>query len=297
MPDSNISMMPSKKKATQYLKDFTDRLVRDEYEIVWNDIPLNVDETCTGPFTCPEEKLEFEKEFDNDDSYTYCWPKDWLGRDCKNVRVIGINYETSLSMWTPLCPSEKEKLSLTERSDEIAQKLIMSEVGNRPVVWITHSMGGLIVKQILLKACESSDPELRKLCQRTRGVVFYSTPHNGSKMANLNQAISLILWPSVVVQELKENSPKLKEMHEKFLKLAEELQMRVITFVETKSTVVSAMKFNFLLVEPKSGKTGIGEYYEIPLDHLGICKPRNRYSFLYQKVLHLLKEVADEEPK
>lgn len=52
--------------------------------------------------------------------------------------------------------------------------------------------------------------------------------------------------------------------------------MRVVTFVETKSTVVTAMKFNFLLVEPKSGNPGVGEYFEIPQDHLGICKPGNR---------------------
>lgn len=88
--------------------------------------------------------------------------------------------------------------------------------------------------------------------------------------------------------------------------------MRVVTFVETKSTVVTAMKFNFLLVEPKSGNPGVGEYFEIPQDHLGICKPGNRlmfslqifwfitlvhyrYSFLYQKVLHLLKEIQETE--
>lgn len=54
-------------------------------------------------------------------------------------------------MWAPLCPSKKEKLTLNERSDVMVEKLLQSNVGQRPIVWITHSMGGLIVKNILCK--------------------------------------------------------------------------------------------------------------------------------------------------
>lgn len=37
---------------------------------------------------------------------THCWPKDWLPDDVPNLRIIGINYSSNLSMWTPLCPIE-----------------------------------------------------------------------------------------------------------------------------------------------------------------------------------------------
>ncbi|CAG9768868.1 unnamed protein product [Ceutorhynchus assimilis] len=299
MPDTDLSpkdAQPSTKKTTkEFLENIQDKILTNGYEIVWNDIPSNSNENCPGPFTCPGKDFDFDNFPVDDGSYTYCWPKDWLGADCKNIRIIGINYDTSLSMWAPLCPLEKEKLTLNERSDMMAQKLIECEVGKRPIVWITHSMGGLIVKNIICKANKSSNPDLKNICSNTKGVVFYSTPHTGSKMANLSNAVSLVLWPSVEVQELKENSPQLKEMHEQFLKIAKEMPMCIITFVETKSTVVTAMKFNVLLVEPKSGNPGIGEYYEIPQDHLGICKPENRFSFLYQRVLYLLKEISKYE--
>lgn len=58
--------------------------------------------------------------------------------------------------------------------------------------------------------------------------------------------------------------------------MIKEIPMKITTFVETKSTVVTAMKFNFLFVEPHSGNPGVGDYYEIPQDHLDICKPINR---------------------
>lgn len=43
------------------------------------------------------------------DSKTSCWPKDWLPIDIPSLRIIGVNYGTSLSMWTPFCPIESMK--------------------------------------------------------------------------------------------------------------------------------------------------------------------------------------------
>ncbi|XP_074041003.1 protein SERAC1 isoform X2 [Leptinotarsa decemlineata] len=206
----------------------------------------------------------------------------------------GINYETSLSMWASICPTEKVKFTLEERSDDLLKKLLDAGLGQRPIVWVTHSMGGLIVKNILSKAFDCDNLAVKNVCLNTRGIVFYSTPHNGSRLANLSQATALLLWPSVEVRELRENSPQLRKIHEKFLKIVQAVPMKIVTFVETKSTVVTAMKLNFLLVEPNSGNPGVGEYYEVPQDHLGICKPLTKHSFLYQKVLHILKDVLKE---
>nr|XP_023020637.1 protein SERAC1 isoform X1 [Leptinotarsa decemlineata] len=263
-----------------------------DYEIVWDDIPINTNFGAEGPYTCPG--FTYETKQDKTGCYTYCWPKDWLPEDCRNIRVIGINYETSLSMWASICPTEKVKFTLEERSDDLLKKLLDAGLGQRPIVWVTHSMGGLIVKNILSKAFDCDNLAVKNVCLNTRGIVFYSTPHNGSRLANLSQATALLLWPSVEVRELRENSPQLRKIHEKFLKIVQAVPMKIVTFVETKSTVVTAMKLNFLLVEPNSGNPGVGEYYEVPQDHLGICKPLTKYSFLYQKVLHILKDVLKE---
>lgn len=87
----------------------------------------------------------------NDSKTTQCWPKDWLTKDCQNLRVIGINYDTSLSKWATTCPEEGSKVTLDERTNELINKLKRAGVGNRPIIWITHSMGGLLVKNLLCK--------------------------------------------------------------------------------------------------------------------------------------------------
>lgn len=54
-------------------------------------------------------------------------------------------------------------------------------------------------------AFKNPNPCKKNICMNTKGIVFYSTPHRGSRLANLNQATALLLWPSVEVQELRES--------------------------------------------------------------------------------------------
>ena len=79
------------------------------------------------------------------DNYSYCWPRDWLETDSvmrDRVRVIGVDFDTSVSQWGNSCPTESFKTSLVDRSEDILAKLKRSGVGQRPVVFVGHSMGG-----------------------------------------------------------------------------------------------------------------------------------------------------------
>ncbi|KAL3278703.1 hypothetical protein HHI36_016237 [Cryptolaemus montrouzieri] len=277
----------------QYIQDFEEDDLNEvkDFEVVLDDIPVSG--YCAGncSYTCGGDKLT---SIDDKDSFTYCWPRDWLSDDCNDLRVIGINYETTLSKWNFFCPHISGKTNIEEQSVKLLTNLLVAGVGTRPVVWVTHSMGGLLVKNILCKAFYSSDPRTHQLVKNTKGIVFYSTPHLGSNLASFNPASQLVLRLSIEVQDLRENSPFLLDIHDRFLKIIDSLPIKVITFVETKKTVFTALKFNFQLVTPESGNTGKGEYYEIPLDHLGICKPISRFSFLYRKVLDFIQEIVNQ---
>lgn len=72
--------------------------------------------------------------------------------------------------------------------------------------------------------------------------------------------------------------------------------MEIVSFSETKSTLVSALKvpLQIKFVLPESANPGVGEFYEIPQDHLSICKPASKHSFLYRKIVDVLKKmIAD----
>lgn len=41
--------------------------------------------------------------------------------------------------------------TIKERSEEFIAKLTMANVGHRPLIWVGHSMGGLLVKKMLVE--------------------------------------------------------------------------------------------------------------------------------------------------
>lgn len=137
----------------EFLIDLQEQIENEElskdYELVLDDIPTTTNSSGEGPFTCsPKEFKSIQKE---QSKYTQCWPKDWLPKDCRYLRVIGVNYSTSLSMWASICPAEKGKFTLNDHSELLLQTLKNAGLGNKPIVWIAHSMGGLIVKNMLVK--------------------------------------------------------------------------------------------------------------------------------------------------
>lgn len=41
--------------------------------------------------------------------------------------------------------------TIKERSEEFVTKLTMANVGQRPLIWVAHSMGGLLIKKMLVE--------------------------------------------------------------------------------------------------------------------------------------------------
>lgn len=126
-----------------------DDLSKLDFEYVWEDIPTKSNTDVLDQYSCPINNVIRE----DDVPYTFCWPRDWLSKDCSNIRLLGIHYRTSLSMWAPICTLEKVQFTLEETSNKLLMQLITAGVGQRPIIWVTHSMGGLIVKNVLCKGC------------------------------------------------------------------------------------------------------------------------------------------------
>ncbi|XP_050805561.1 protein SERAC1 isoform X6 [Gopherus flavomarginatus] len=140
------------------------------------------------------------KAFEGEEVYSECWPKTWLASDCPSLRIVSVEYDTHLSDWKTKCPIEDHRKSIAYRSNELLNKLRAAGVGDRPLVWVSHSMGGLLVKKMLVDA--SKNPEMDKIVNNTRGIIFYSVPHHGSQLAEYSMNARYLLFPSVEVKEL-----------------------------------------------------------------------------------------------
>eukprot|EP00079_Xenopus_tropicalis_P025742 XP_012819202.1 PREDICTED: protein SERAC1 isoform X2 [Xenopus tropicalis] len=223
-----------------------------------------------------------------EDDYTECWPKSWLATDSPDLRILSIEYDTQLSDWKARCPADNNRKSLDYRSRNLLKKLKAAGVGERPIIWVSHSMGGLLVKKMLLKA--SQDEDMKDLVNNTKGVAFYSVPHHGSQLAEYSISARLLLFPSIEVKELSTDSPELKKLNDEFLQFSKNKDFKIISFAELLPTRVGRM-MKLHIVPLESADLGIGKLIPVDVNHLNICKPKSKDSFIYQCTLQFIHDV------
>jgi len=100
---------------------------------------------------------------------------------------------------------------------------------SRPLVFVVHSLGGLVVKTALLHANESrtqSMTHLSAVVDSTAGILFMGTPHRGSEQAQWGGILASVLGyakqdNAELVKRLNKEEPRLVILQERFAKLLE----------------------------------------------------------------------------
>src|SRR5205807_424927 len=102
------------------------------------------------------------------------WMK-WLGADLGSVNVYALDYEVAkFGAWGAAMP-------LLDRAKNLNDRLALGIKSDLPLVFVCHSMGGLHVKMMIELAHRLGSPRgWLELSHRTKAVVFFSTPHQGS---------------------------------------------------------------------------------------------------------------------
>ncbi|XP_020231812.2 uncharacterized protein LOC109812293 isoform X2 [Cajanus cajan] len=215
------------------------------------------------------------------------WPGEWLSSDFPEARMFTLKYKTNLTQWSGA------SLPLQEVSSMLLDKLVAAGIGNRPVVFVTHSMGGLVVKQILHKA---KDERFDNLVKNTIGIVFYSCPHFGSKLADMPWRMGFVLRPAPTIGELRSGSSRLIELNDYIRHLHKKGLLDVLSFCETKVTPIvegyGGWAFRTEIVPIESAYPGFGELVVLEsTDHINSCKPVSRLDPSYTETLKFLQKL------
>lgn len=247
---------------------------------------------------------------------TRCWPKDWLAYDVPNLRILAVDYPTALSNWRTDCDLNKD--TLRQRAILVMKQLEACKAGDRDVIWVAHSMGGLLVKQILVLCAEQlqqvstenqrSDLGLRReflqdLLKKTKGVVFYSVPHKGSNLDWIERRnLQKLLMLTTEVIELQKGSPILMNLHDEFLKLLnrDDVNIKFLTYSEDSISsfgVNKVVQWKGILVHEDSLQFEIGPNYKLNIDHAHTCKPNSRDSLTYAETLKFIRDLVPQNSK
>jgi protein SERAC1 len=233
------------------------------------------------------------------EKHTFCWPKDWLINDLnlKNdkIRIIGVSYHSYFSGWLENIMNDKHlRTNIKERAIELIDQLKLAGIGQNPVLFVTHSMGGIIVKQMLVHLNELKKKKNNSdysLIENTKGIIFLSTPHLGSDIAKKVTSFSFALSMSNEIAELSSNSKYLLDMNKKFLNLISNNKIKILNICEKLPTYFG---FNVYAttVTQESANIGVGEFYLADnKDHLNVCKPDNKKCAVYRKQIHFINDI------
>lgn len=131
----------------------------------------------------------------------------------------------------------------------------MMQESKRPIIFVAHSLGGIIVKQALVWA--QTESRYQNIKDLTLGIVFFGTPHRGSDKTNYGKTLANVATgvmhkpKSKLISALQSNGDTLMRLTSEFKFAAP--NMEIMTFYETKpmgifSGLVSTRDVNSLVL-------------------------------------------------
>jgi hypothetical protein len=161
-------------------------------------------------------------------------------------------------------------------------------VGNRPMIFVVHSMGGLVMKKAYLLG--QDEETYQDIISSISAVVFLATPHRGSNLADdLRRLLKVLFQPSRdFVNDLSQGSRVLEELNEKFRHVAPKLS--ICSFYEMLATPVAYGLLNLMVLEKDSSILGYSNEISRPLNanHHTICKYSSPHDPNYVSVRNTL---------
>lgn len=218
------------------------------------------------------------------------WPN-WLSEDIAGLGIWLVGYPAPKTNWGGIA------LTLADRADNILARLLLEpRLARGNVVFVAHSLGGLVVEQLLRSADRdaTSDRRSEDFLSRVRRIAFLGTPHRGAVLANIATSLRVfLLRPSAATRDLLLGSPQLKELNRWYRKKSKDNGIEHLVLAEGRPERVCGFNLPNTIgkvVWSDSADPGLSEL-SITVDesHTTICKPASREADVY---VHLKGFIA-----
>ncbi|KIW29919.1 uncharacterized protein PV07_05704 [Cladophialophora immunda] len=157
------------------------------------------------------------------------WPVDLLSKDFPRSRIATWGYDARVTNWRPFHTVG------TSDVQQHAQMLCLDIVNmrerdntqERPLLFLAHSLGGIVCKSALLYSAHADALETRRvksITESTLGIMFFGTPHSGAPASQwatiLLSAISNVKQLNLsIVEQLSKGNPTLFNLQDAFYEL------------------------------------------------------------------------------
>lgn len=218
------------------------------------------------------------------------WPS-WLSEDIAGLGIWLVGYPAPKTNWGGIA------LTLADRADNILARLLLEpRLAKGNLVFVAHSLGGLVVEQLLRAADRDamSDKRAEDFLSRVRRIAFLGTPHRGAVLANIATSLRVfLLRPSAATRDLLLGSPQLKELNRWYRKKSQEHGIEHLVLAEGRPERLCGINLPETIgkvVWSDSADPGLPELSTtVDESHTTICKPESREADVY---LHLKEFIA-----
>lgn len=238
---------------------------------------------------------DIRKTWSKNHDPNFFWPELWLPYelDVGKARISSFGYNASYRAGTSsnilnISDFAKELLyDMRFGRDKNGEDLGMGKV---PIIFVVHSMGGLVVKKAYLLG--QNDEEYQDIVCSISAIIFLATPHRGTNLAEvLNRVLTVSLQsPKNFIMDLNKSSPALEELNEQFRHVA--LKMSIVSFYETLPTTIGPLKL--MVLEKDSSILGYPKEVSKALNanHHDVCKFSSPDDSNYVSVRNALKTLV-----
>jgi WD40 repeat protein len=223
------------------------------------------------------------------------WPELWLPfePDIGTARILTFGYNANFRG-----ASAKSVSGITDFAKELLFEMRFAKdasgadlnIGTNPVMFVVHSMGGLVVKKAFLLGVH--DENYKHIVGSISAVIFLSTPHRGTNLAEiLNRVLAASFQTSKnFIADLSKSSPAIEELNEQFRHVAPRLS--IWSFYETVATQIGPKKI--MVLDKDSSVLGYPAEISRPLqaDHHEVCKYSSQADPSYISVKNAIKSIV-----
>ncbi|OAE31102.1 hypothetical protein AXG93_1920s1010 [Marchantia polymorpha subsp. ruderalis] len=227
------------------------------------------------------------------------WPMTWLPEEFPGARIRSVTYDACTTT-----SAERGRLDLYCTAESLIQDLIFAKLGQdpwRPVILVGHGYGGLVIKQMCLRARFreslhlSNEEQMAGFLNCVKGIFFYGTPHHG--MSNfLSPNGTHLKDASPLVDYVKLLCAESARLHQDFDVLRRSYKWSIAGVGESKPTITEAGSQNAVAVSSKmivvEASARYGDFTVVEReDHVSLCQPESRTSMTYIRLTAFIQSI------
>ncbi|CAP86703.1 Protein SERAC1 [Penicillium chrysogenum] len=179
------------------------------------------------------------------------WPQELFPAEITTrARILTYGYDAYV-LRKSVASSNRLRDHATNLLNNLTTDRASCNASSRPLIFIAHSLGGLVCKMAILLSRNNPDTHLRELFTSTKGVIFMGTPHKGSWIAD---------WSKIPA---------------KALGIMKSTNKGLLTVLETENQLIQSLQLDFMSMLRGSGNLKVTCFYEeLPLPMVGqvVCK-------------------------